>query len=416
MRCPGWKLSPARSAGARAAAARPAEPAGARARAPGGSQCERQQPRRRRLERRDHRLPLAEPEPLHGCRRHLGDERPDGDAGAVAERRDPSDRRPDVVDGRVVGDAVGQGDLPRIDGQGDPARKDVRGPHRPARVEGHLGQPVGLAEHHPGNEIRTGEPGDERVDGRGHELGRRPQLSEPAVDENADAVSERRRVLEVVGDEDHRQPERGEEVSELTAHGGARVRVERGERLVQEEGPRLACESTRHGDTLALAAGDLQGARISDVGDPEPLEQAVDAPPVGCAERDVAAHAQVREERVVLEDEADRPPFRRDVHPARRVEPGLLPEEDTTPRGPQEPGDHAQDARLPGPRRADQGERLRSDLEPQLEIERAEGVGKICVEDRHDGTSLTARSRTALAATSSAPIASAVSKSTSNCS
>src|SRR5207245_4839898 len=87
----------------------------------------------------------------------------------------------------------------------------------------------------------------------------------------------------------------------------ARVGIERGERLVQQQHLRRARERTGEGDALALAAGQLARARVREVGDPEPLEQPVRAP----AELDVLAYREMREEGVVLEHETDRPPLGR---------------------------------------------------------------------------------------------------------
>ena len=75
--------------------------------------------------------------------------------------------------------------------------------------------------------------------------------------DHTDPVGERGRVLEVVRDEDRRQPEVAEQLLQLGTDVGARVRVERGHRLVQEQDRRVARERTRQRDALALAAGEL---------------------------------------------------------------------------------------------------------------------------------------------------------------
>ena len=78
----------------------------------------------------------------------------------------------------------------------------------------------------------------------------------PSADD-ADPVRERRGVLEVVGDEHGGQPERLEQLAQLGADARPRVRVERGERLVQQEDLRIACERSRERDALALSAREL---------------------------------------------------------------------------------------------------------------------------------------------------------------
>ena len=75
-----------------------------------------------------------------------------------------------------------------------------------------------------------------------------------SVDDHADLVGERGGVLEVVRDEDGRQRELAQELLELGAHGSLRVRVERGERLVEQDHARAARERARERDALALAA------------------------------------------------------------------------------------------------------------------------------------------------------------------
>ena len=83
------------------------------------------------------------------------------------------------------------------------------------------------------------------------------------------------------------------------------MRVERGERLVEEQHARVARERARERDALALAARELAGPRLREVRDAEALEQLVD--PLLAAVGDVLPHGQVREERVLLEDEPDAP-------------------------------------------------------------------------------------------------------------
>ena len=103
-------------------------------------------------------------------------------------------------------------------------------------------------------------------------------------------------------------------------HLGLRVRVERRERLVEEQHARVARERTGERDALPLAAGELGRLRGGEVPDPEPLEQRVHVAAAG-AEGDVRPHAQVGEEGVVLEDEPDAAPVGRKREPERGVEP-----------------------------------------------------------------------------------------------
>ena len=72
-------------------------------------------------------------------------------------------------------------------------------------------------------------------------------------DDHADVVCERRGVLEIVRDEDGRQRELDEELLELGAHRSLRVRVERGQRLVEQDRAGPAGERARERNSLTLA-------------------------------------------------------------------------------------------------------------------------------------------------------------------
>ena len=153
-------------------------------------------------------------------------------------------------------------------------------------------------------DVRAGEARDEAVGGRLRQLLRRAELAQRPVDQHADAVRERGGVAEVVGHEQRREVELGEQVLQLAADHGARLRVERGQRLVEQQHRRVARQRARERDPLALAAGDRRRA----------------GPPRGARRRTARAarrpaparrtrrspHGQMREERVVLEHEADR--------------------------------------------------------------------------------------------------------------
>ena len=98
--------------------------------------------------------------------------------------------------------------------------------------------------------------------------------------------------------------------------------------------------------------------------DPEALEQRVHVP-AARPERDVCAHAQVREEGVVLEDETDAAPLGRQREPEPAVEPVLAVERDAAARGVDQPGDRPQRRRLPGAGGPDERDGAR-DVEREL--------------------------------------------------
>jgi hypothetical protein len=142
------------------------------------------------------------------------------------------------------------------------------------------------------------------------------------------------------------------------------VCIERGQRLVEKEDVGVTGERAREADALALAAGELARPGAGEVGDPEALEQLVGAAvPTEC---DVPAHPEMGEERVVLEDVADRALLRWPADAALRVEPDLVAEDDPACVGPRQPGDEAQYRRLPRARRPDERDGLGADLQPEL--------------------------------------------------
>ena len=142
------------------------------------------------------------------------------------------------------------------------------------------------------------------------------------VDDHADAVGERRGVLEVVRDEQRRQAQLGEELRELAADDAARVRIERGERLVEQQHGRVARERAGKRDSLALATRELARPR-GRRGGRSGSARAARRPAHARRRPTFAAHVEVREERVLLEDEPDRAALGRQIDPGGGVEPRL---------------------------------------------------------------------------------------------
>ena len=135
------------------------------------------------------------------------------------------------------------------------------------------------------------------------EVGGTAGLPQLPFDEHADVAGESRGILEVVRHEQRRDLEPGEELLQLGPHVDLGVRVERRERLVEQQDLGVAGERAGERDALALAAREVAGPCVLEVPDPEAVEVLVG----GVAPRvlDVLADGQVREERVVLEDEPD---------------------------------------------------------------------------------------------------------------
>ena len=174
------------------------------------------------------------------------------------------------------------------------------------------------------------------ADERHHELARRlvvelaraADLLEPAVVHDGDLVGDLHRLLLVVRDEDRRHVHDVVELAQPLAQLGAHARVERAERLVEEQHLRLGRERAREPHPLPLAArraapgsgapklwswtsSSSSSTRSRDLG----LRPLADLQ----AERDVVADGHVLERGVVLEDEADVALLRRE---RRRVLPG----------------------------------------------------------------------------------------------
>ena len=141
----------------------------------------------------------------------------------------------------------------------------------------------------------------------------RPLLDRAAVLEHDDLVGQDHRVEGVVGDEHARPGEAGQVVGEVGADLRAGGRVERGQRLVEQEQPRPRHQRPGQGDPLGLPAGQLVRAPSAEPGQADPVEPGLrvragggrgDAPGPG-PEGHVVAGVQVREQQPVLRDEAD---------------------------------------------------------------------------------------------------------------
>jgi hypothetical protein len=131
-----------------------------------------------------------------------------------------------------------------------------------------------------------------------------------------------------VRDDQRRQLERMQQLLELEPDRVLGVRIERGERFVEQQHAGVARERPGQRDPLPLAARQFARPRLREVRDAKALQQLRD--PLLASEGHVPLDAQVREQRVLLEDEADatllRPPA------AFAVEPDLVVERDPAAR------------------------------------------------------------------------------------
>jgi hypothetical protein len=178
---------------------------------------------------------------------------------------------------------------------------------------------LGLAHHEPEDVVvdllELGRPLDVRVPGAGQvDVNDLDEMS-GACGEDHDTVGEEHRLRHVVRDEDRRiarpRAVRLPDTGQLFLHHLAGLRVERRERLVQQEQIRIGGERAGQIDPLAHTAGQLAGvlvllAREADqlhqLGDPGPAPLV--QPLLGLeAELDVGHDIAPRKERGLLEDQ-----------------------------------------------------------------------------------------------------------------
>ncbi len=253
----------------------------------------------------------------------------------------------------------------------DPLRADHR-LHRTARIRraGRAAQGAPAHAERAGVAVGRGVGVDQVRDAEevGHEqrrrllvdLARRSRLLDVAAAHHGDPVAHRQRLLLVVRDEDERDPELGLQGLQLDLQVLAQARVERAERLVEEQHLRRQDEGPRERHPLLLPAGELARLPLRVVaeldererlGHPGPMLR-LRQPLVLEPEADVARDVEMREERVALEDRVDVPLVGRHL---RHVD---VVEHDPAARRPLEAGDHPQRRRLPAAGGADHGEEL----------------------------------------------------------
>ena len=214
---------------------------------------------------------------------------------------------------------------------------------------------------------------DERIGRRLVELVRRRDLLQRAVVEHADAVGHGQRLALVVRDVDDVDAEPRVQVLDLELHVLAQLLVERAERLVHQHELRLEHQRAGERDALLLAAGKLVRPARLEARHAHHVERAAHARRhLGLGEAahlqrkgDILADRHVREERVVLEHDADVAAVRRHAVDA------LAVERDGAVRRRLEAGEHHQRRRLAGARRAEQRQELAAG---DVEVEAAHHV------------------------------------------
>jgi hypothetical protein len=192
------------------------------------------------------------------------------------------------------------------------------------------------------------------------DVDRAADLLDRALVHHDHAVGERHRLDLVVGHEDAGGLQLPVQLLDLQAHLHAQLRVEVGQRLVEQERGRLAHDRASHGDALALAARKRTRLPVEERTELEDLRRALhahvdllgrhapDAQPVG----HVFVHRHVRIERVVLEHHGDIAVLGLDaVH-------HLAGDRDLALGDRLQPGDHPEQRRLAAARGTDDHDEL----------------------------------------------------------
>jgi hypothetical protein len=267
-----------------------------------------------------------------------------------------------------------QGDGMGVDGGEHLAVVEIGGDHGAA-----VGQPDTAAVGQAPVQVDPDQLGDIAGTGLGAHLGRGAGLGEAAGLQHDQPVGQGDRFQRVVGDEQPGAVEGGQVAAQVAADLGAGGRVQGGQRLVQQQQPRVADHGPGQRDPLGLAAGQGPGPGAGAGGQADPVQPARCPParlrlgdPAGAQpEGDVLQGRQVREEQVVLEHEADRPLLGRHPGAGRGVLQDVAVEHDPAPVQGHEAGDGAQQGRLAGAVGAEQDHQLpgghgQLDLQHQL--------------------------------------------------
>ncbi len=210
----------------------------------------------------------------------------------------------------------------------------------------------GAAEH-----VQPSDAGAEGTARPGEHVGARALLDDAPTLEDDHPVGEQQGVEGVVRD-DHRGAV-GEHPAQRLPDGGRDGDVEGGHRLVEQEQPWLRGQGSGDGGALGLATGELgrlarRELLDADVLQPRPGHRARLLPAGARAagtEGDVVEDGEVREQQGFLRERGDPPVVRGDEHVPAGADVGEHPvvEDDTAAVRAQQPGQHLQDRRLPGP-------------------------------------------------------------------
>ena len=190
----------------------------------------------------------------------------------------------------------------------------------------------------------------------GH-LDRSPGLDVFSLLHDDQPVGNRGRFQRIVRDQQAHAAKRRQVCLEVATHGDTCRCVEGSERLVEQQHAGVGRESTRERDPLAFTARQLRRPGAGPVLEPDAFDPTHRTPsslraagaPGPQPKRHVVEDAQVGEEEVILEHEADGPLLGRDVASGRRLFERLALELDTAGLNRDESRDGPQQGRLAGP-------------------------------------------------------------------
>ena len=134
-----------------------------------------------------------------------------------------------------------------------------------------------------------------------------------AVGHHKDAIRQSYRLLDVVGHEHDALAVCRPDAQELVAHHDLRLRIERSERLVHQHDLGVIGQQSSESDTLTHAARECSWIVMTELGEPEQVEQGADAVRVLVpgyvsaleSHGDVCAYVDPRQQRVTLKHEAN---------------------------------------------------------------------------------------------------------------
>ena len=209
---------------------------------------------------------------------------------------------------------------------------------------------------------------DEAVGRAVVEFGRRAHLLDTALTHDRDPVRQREGLVDVVGDENGGDAEAMLQVGQFAAHVLAQAGIEVRQGLVEQQQVRLDDDGAGERDALLLSARQFGGLAPAIALQPHRGQRARHPRLAlgprdlahGEAEADVLRHRHVREEGVVLEDEADPP------GPDRGMADVGTADRDAAAVGREDACDQTQERRLAAARRPQHGEELTG---PDLDVD-----------------------------------------------